>query len=135
MPQKDDDRAGNRGGQWHAEGSYEAVAEKLFNRLAIKFFFLEYDSPRAGDFAPLRFVKNKGVVLGLVSSKLPALESLDALKRRTEEATKFIDLDHLAISPQCGFASTMEGNLMTEEQQWQKLKLVVDTAVKIWGQA
>ena len=102
---------GNRGGQWHAEGSYEAVAEKLFNRLAINFFFLEYDSPRAGDFAPLRFVpKDKSIVLGLVSTKMNLLEDKSALKRRLDEASRYVPLERLAVSPQCGFASTEVGN-------------------------
>ena len=95
---------------------------------------LEYESERAGTFEPLRFVpRGKTVVLGLVSSKLAAMESADHLARRIDEAAKYVPLENLAISPQCGFASTMEGNLMTEEQQWQKLKLVVDTAVNVWG--
>src|SRR4051794_29495960 len=120
---------GNRGGQWHAEGSYEAVAEKLFNRLAIPFFFLEYDSPRAGDFAPLRFVpKDKSIVLGLVSTKTDALEDKSELKRRIEEASRFVPHERLAVSPQCGFASTEFGNPITPELQEAKLRLVVDLA-------
>jgi 5-methyltetrahydropteroyltriglutamate--homocysteine methyltransferase len=127
---------GNRGGQWHAEGSYEAVAEKLFNRLAIDFFFLEYDSPRAGDFAPLRFVpKNKSVVLGLVSTKMNFLEDKSALKRRIEEASRHVPLDRLAVSPQCGFASTEMGNPLPPEMQEAKLRLVVELAQDIWGTA
>jgi len=127
---------GNRGGQWHAEGSYEAVAEKLFNRLAIEFFFLEYDSPRAGDFAPLRFVpKEKSIVLGLVSTKMNFLEDKSALKRRIEEASRHVPLDRLAVSPQCGFASTEMGNPLPPEMQEAKLRLVVELARDVWGTA
>src|SRR5205807_203732 len=109
-------------------GGYESVAERFFCETRVNHFLLEYDTERAGDFAPLRFAKKKGVVLGLISSKLPALESLDALKRRTAEATKFIDLDRLAISPQCGFASTVAGNPVTEADERAKLALVVNAA-------
>lgn len=127
---------GNRGGQWHAEGSYEAVAEKLFNRLAIGFFFLEYDSPRAGDFAPLRFVpKDKSVVLGLVSTKTDTLEDTTELKRRIEAATHFVPFERLAVSPQCGFASTEVGNPISAEMQEAKLRLVVELARETWGTA
>jgi methionine synthase II (cobalamin-independent) len=125
---------GNRGGHWHAEGSYEEVAERLFNALAIKFFFLEYDSPRAGSFTPLRFVpKDKSVVLGLVSTKVPELEDEALLKRRIDEATKFVALDRLAVSPQCGFASLETGNPLTVEAQRRKLELVCGLARDIWG--
>src|SRR5499427_5862331 len=125
---------GNRGGHWHAEGSYEEVAERLFNALAIRFYFLEYDSPRAGSFTPLRFVpKHKSVVLGLVSTKVPELEDKAALKRRLDEATKFVALDRLAISPQCGFASLDTGNPLPLEEQTRKLELVCDLARDIWG--
>jgi len=127
---------GNNRSQWYAEGGYDAIAEKLFGQLQVDAFLLEYESARAGTFEPLRFVpRGKTVVLGLVSSKLAEMESADHLAKRIDEASKYVPLENLAISPQCGFASTMEGNLMTEEQQWQKLKLVVDTAVKVWGQA
>jgi len=127
---------GNRAGQWHADGSYEAVAEKLFNRLAIKFFFLEYDSPRAGDFAPLRFVpQDKSVVLGLVSTKLNFLEDKSALKRRLDEASRYVPLERLAVSPQCGFASTDAGNPISPEMQEAKLRLVVELARETWGTA
>ncbi|MEA2875324.1 MAG: 5-methyltetrahydropteroyltriglutamate--homocysteine methyltransferase [Hyphomicrobiales bacterium] len=127
---------GNRAGQWHAEGSYEAVAEKLFNRLDIDFFFLEYDSPRAGDFAPLRFVpKEKSIVLGLVSTKMNFLEDKSELKRRIEEASRLVPLDRLAVSPQCGFASTEAGNPLPPEMQEAKLRLVVDLAQDVWGTA
>ena len=127
---------GNNRSQWYAEGGYDAIAEKLFGQLNVDAFLLEYESDRAGSFEPLRFVpRGKTVVLGLVSSKLPELESQDHLAKRIDEASRYVPLENLAISPQCGFASTMEGNLLTEDQQWQKLKLVVDTAVKVWGQA
>jgi 5-methyltetrahydropteroyltriglutamate--homocysteine methyltransferase len=127
---------GNNRSQWYAEGGYDAIAEKLFGQLNVDAFLLEYESERAGTFEPLRFVpRGKTVVLGLVSSKLAEMESADHLAKRIDEASKYVPLENLAISPQCGFASTMEGNLLTEEQQWQKLKLVVDTAVKVWGQA
>jgi 5-methyltetrahydropteroyltriglutamate--homocysteine methyltransferase len=125
---------GNRGGQFHAEGGYEVVAEKLFNELAVDLFFLEYDSPRAGDFSPLRFVpKGRSVVLGLVSTKSPALENKGELKRRIEEASRFVPLDHLALSPQCGFASVDTGNPVSPADQEAKLRLVVETARDIWG--
>ena len=127
---------GNNRSQWYAEGGYDAIAEKLFGQLNVDAFLLEYESDRAGSFEPLRFVpRGKTVVLGLVSSKLPELESQDHLAKRIDEASRYVPLENLAISPQCGFASTMEGNLLTEDQQWKKLKLVVDTAVKVWGQA
>jgi 5-methyltetrahydropteroyltriglutamate--homocysteine methyltransferase len=125
---------GNNRSQWYAEGGYDAIAEKLFGRLNVDAFLLEYESERAGSFEPLRFVpRDKTVVLGLISSKLPELESSDQLVRRIDEASKYVPSENLAVSPQCGFASTMEGNLLTEDQQWQKLKLVVDTARKVWG--
>jgi 5-methyltetrahydropteroyltriglutamate--homocysteine methyltransferase len=125
---------GNNRSQWYAEGGYDAIAEKLFGQLQVDAFLLEYESERAGTFEPLRFVpRGKTVVLGLASSKLPEMESPEQLERRIYEASKYVPLENLAISPQCGFASTMEGNLLTEEQQWQKLKLVVDTAHKVWG--
>jgi 5-methyltetrahydropteroyltriglutamate--homocysteine methyltransferase len=127
---------GNNRSQWYAEGGYDAIAEKLFGQLQVNAFLLEYESERAGTFEPLRFVPSgKTVVLGLVSSKLPEMESPEQLKRRIDEASKYVPLENLAISPQCGFASTMEGNLLTEEEQWKKLKLVVDTAKDVWGEA
>jgi len=127
---------GNRGGQWHAEGSYEVVAEKLFNRLAINFFFLEYDSPRAGDFAPLRFVpKDKSIVLGLISTKMNVLEDKSELKRRIDDASRHVPFERLAVSPQCGFASTEVGNPLPPEMQEAKLRLVVELAQEIWGSA
>jgi methionine synthase II (cobalamin-independent) len=127
---------GNRGGQWHAEGSYEAIAEKLFNALDIGFFFLEYDSPRAGDFAPLRLVpKHKTIVLGLVSTKTQVIEDKGTLKRRIEEAGRFIDMARLAVSPQCGFASVETGNPVSAAAQEAKLRLVVDLAQDVWDAA
>jgi 5-methyltetrahydropteroyltriglutamate--homocysteine methyltransferase len=125
---------GNRGGHWHAEGGYEEVAERLFNALAIKFYFLEYDTERAGSFTPLRFVpKPKSVVLGLVSTKVAELEDKTALKRRLDEAARFVALDRLAVSPQCGFASLDTGNPLTADMQYRKLALVCDLAREIWG--
>lgn len=124
---------GNFKGHYLAAGGYESVAERFFSKTRVNHFLLEYDTERAGDFRPLRFVKGKGVVLGLVSSKTPVLESLADLKRRTEEATQHIDLDRLAISPQCGFASTVAGNPVTEADERAKLKLVVAAAKTIWN--
>lgn len=124
---------GNNRSHWYAEGGYDAIAERLFHELAVDRFLLEYDDERSGTFEPLRFVpKGKTVVLGLVSSKRPEVERKEDLVRRIHEAARFIPLDQLAISPQCGFASTMEGNLLTEDQQWAKLQLVVDTAREVW---
>jgi 5-methyltetrahydropteroyltriglutamate--homocysteine methyltransferase len=125
---------GNNQGKWLGEGGYDYIAERLFNELEIDFFCLEYDSPRAGSFAPLRFMpKSKGVVLGLVSSKLAALEDADDLRRRIDEASEFVDFERLALSPQCGFASTAPGNPISPEKQRAKLQLVVDVARSIWG--
>jgi len=125
---------GNNRSHWYAEGGYDAIAEKLFGELRVDRFLLEYDDDRSGGFEPLRFVpRGKLVVLGLVSSKLAALESPDMLRRRIDEATRHVPLDELALSPQCGFASTMEGNLVTEDDQWAKLRAVVDTARQVWG--
>lgn len=127
---------GNRGGQWHAEGSYDDVAERLFNALNIPFYFLEYDTPRAGTFTPLRLVpRHKTVVLGLVSTKTPAMESKDQLRRRLDEAARHLDLDRIAVSPQCGFASLDSGNPIPPEVQEQKLSLVVELARDVWGEA
>jgi 5-methyltetrahydropteroyltriglutamate--homocysteine methyltransferase len=123
---------GNFKGHYLAAGGYESVAERFFSNTRVNHFLLEYDTERAGDFAPLRFVRGKGVVLGLVSSKISVLENLDVLKRRTEEATRFIDLDRLAISPQCGFASTVAGNPITDADERAKLTLVVEAARAIW---
>jgi 5-methyltetrahydropteroyltriglutamate--homocysteine methyltransferase len=116
---------GNRGGHWHAEGSYEDVAERLFNALDIPFYFLEFDTPRAGTFTPLRFVpKHKSVVLGLISSKTTVWEDKAALQARVVEATRHVSLDRLAVSPQCGFASVDTGNPVTTQAQEAKLRLV-----------
>jgi methionine synthase II (cobalamin-independent) len=124
---------GNFRGRYLAEGGYESVAERFFVRTDADHFLLEYDTPRAGDFAPLRFVPtDKGVVLGLVSSKTPVLESMDGLRRRTDEATRHIDLERLAISPQCGFASSAGGNPLSEADERAKLRLVVEAARAIW---
>jgi 5-methyltetrahydropteroyltriglutamate--homocysteine methyltransferase len=126
---------GNRGGHWHAEGSYEEVAERLFNALDIDFYFLEYDTPRAGNFTPLRFVPaHKSVVLGLVSTKAPQLEDKAALRRRVDEAARFIAPERLGVSPQCGFASIDTGNPVTIDAQRRKLELVCDLARDVWGE-
>lgn len=125
---------GNYKGKYLSEGGYDSIADKLFNRANVNHFLLEYDTPRAGDFAPLRLMpRNKGVVLGMVSSKLPHLESIDVLQRRAGEAAKYVDPARLAISPQCGFASTMGGNPVTEADEIAKLRLCVEAAHKIWG--
>ena len=125
---------GNQRSMWHREGSYDAIAEKIFNELRHDRFLLEYDSPRAGTFEPLRFVpKGKVVVLGLVSTKVAELETVDDLKQRIERASKYIPLEQLAISPQCGFASDVVGNLISEDDQKRKLEAVVETARQVWG--
>ena len=125
---------GNFRSSWVAEGGYEPVAKVLFNELDVDGYFLEYDDERSGDFTPLRFVpKGKRVVLGLVSSKLPALESKDDLKTRIDEAAAYLSVDQMALSPQCGFSSTVEGNEITEDQQFAKLRLVAETAAEVWG--
>ncbi|MEO7405132.1 MAG: 5-methyltetrahydropteroyltriglutamate--homocysteine S-methyltransferase [Burkholderiales bacterium] len=127
---------GNFKGNYLSAGGYEHVAERIFNRINVNHFLLEYDTPRAGDFRALKYVpRTKGVVLGLVSSKVPALESVDALHRRTEEAARFMELDRLALSPQCGFASTVAGNPVTEADQRAKLERCVAAAHAIWGSA
>jgi 5-methyltetrahydropteroyltriglutamate--homocysteine methyltransferase len=125
---------GNFRSTFVASGGYEPVAEVLFNSVNVHAYFMEYDTDRAGGFEPLRFVpKDKTVVLGIVTSKSGTLESKDDLKRRIDEAAKFIDLDQLCLSPQCGFASTEEGNLLTEDEQWAKLARVVEVADEVWG--
>jgi 5-methyltetrahydropteroyltriglutamate--homocysteine methyltransferase len=125
---------GNFRSNFVASGGYEPVAEILFNRINVHGYFMEYDTERAGGFEPLRFVpKNKTVVLGLVTSKTGTLESKDAIKRRIEQATKFVDLDQLCLSPQCGFASTEEGNVLAEHEQWAKLRMIVELAEEVWG--
>jgi 5-methyltetrahydropteroyltriglutamate--homocysteine methyltransferase len=125
---------GNQRSMWHREGTYDAIAERLFNELPHDRFLLEYDSPRAGGFEPLRHVpKGKIVVLGLVSTKVPALETVDELKRRIDAAAKYVPLEQLALSPQCGFASDATGNLISEDDQKRKLERVVETARQIWS--
>jgi 5-methyltetrahydropteroyltriglutamate--homocysteine methyltransferase len=125
---------GNNQSMWAAEGGYEFVADALFNNLDVDGFFCEWDDERSGGFEPLRFVpKGKRVVLGLVTSKRGELESKDYLKRRLDDATKYIDIDQLCLSPQCGFSSTKEGNDLTQDQQWAKLALIVETAQEVWG--
>jgi 5-methyltetrahydropteroyltriglutamate--homocysteine methyltransferase len=125
---------GNFRSNFVASGGYEPVAELLFNTINVHGYFMEYDTERAGGFEPLRFVpKGKKVMLGLVTSKIGALENKDAIKRRIEQATKFIDLDQLCLSPQCGFASTEEGNILAEDEQWAKLRLIVEIAEEVWG--
>jgi 5-methyltetrahydropteroyltriglutamate--homocysteine methyltransferase len=127
---------GNAMSMWMAEGGYEPVAEAVFGKVDVDGFFLEYDTERAGGFEPLRFVpKNRKVVLGLVSTKTPVLESKDALKRRIEEAAKYVPLENLCISPQCGFASTHHGNKVTEDIERRKLALCVEVADEVWGTA
>ena len=125
---------GNFQSTFVASGGYEPVAEILFNEIDIDAYFMEYDSDRAGGFAPLRFVpKGKMVVLGLVTSKSGTLESKDELKHRIDQAARFIDLDQLCLSPQCGFASTEEGNILAEDEQWAKLRRIVEVADEVWG--
>jgi 5-methyltetrahydropteroyltriglutamate--homocysteine methyltransferase len=125
---------GNFRSAWVAEGSYEPVAEVLFNELNVDAYFLEYDDERSGDFAPLRFVPaDKTVVLGLVTTKVGDLESADDLKRRIEEAARYMPIENMCLSPQCGFSSTVHGNDISEANQWAKLELVVNTAREIWG--
>jgi 5-methyltetrahydropteroyltriglutamate--homocysteine methyltransferase len=124
---------GNNRSQWYAEGGYDPIAEKLFSSLKVDRFLLEYDDERSGTFEPLRFVPDgRTVVLGLISSKKPQMESPRELIARIEQAAKHVPLERLALSPQCGFASVMEGNLLTEEDQWAKLRLVVETARTVW---
>ena len=125
---------GNSRSAWIAEGGYDPVADVLFNQVNVDGYFLEYDSPRAGDFSPLRFVpKGKTVVLGLVTSKLPKMESKDELKRRIDEASKYCPLEQLALSPQCGFASVLEGNMLTVADEIAKLKLILEVSREVWG--
>lgn len=125
---------GNFRSTWMAQGGYERVADILFNKMNVDAYFMEYDSERAGGFEPLRFLpKGKQVVLGVMTSKTGALESKDQLTRRIEEAATFAPLDQLCLSPQCGFASTEEGNLLAEEEQWAKLARCVEVAREVWG--
>jgi len=125
---------GNQRSMWHREGAYDAIAERLFNELPHQRFLLEYDTPRAGSFAPLRFVpKGKVVVLGLVSTKVAQLESVDFLRTRIDDAAKYLPLEQLAISPQCGFGSDVSGNLIGEDDQKRKLERVAEVARKVWN--
>jgi 5-methyltetrahydropteroyltriglutamate--homocysteine methyltransferase len=125
---------GNYRSSWAAEGSYDFVAEALFSQLDVDGFFLEYDDARSGGFEPLRFVPpGKLVVLGLVTTKRGALEDMDTLRRRIDEASRFVPLEQLCLSPQCGFSSTVEGNVLTYDEQVAKLDLVVATAAAVWG--
>ena len=125
---------GNRQSMWHREGSYDAIAEKLFNGLKHPRLLLEYDTERAGSFEPLRFVpRGKTVVLGLITTKMGRVETVDELRRRIDEAAGYIPIEQLALSPQCGFASSIMGNLLSEDQQFRKLEVMVETAAKVWG--
>ena len=124
---------GNFRSTWFSSGGYEPVAAILFSHCNVDGFFLEYDSDRSGSFEPLRFIKNQTVVLGLITSKFPELEDKDAVKARIEEATKYVPLNQLCLSPQCGFSSTEEGNIMTEDEQWAKVRLVREIADEVWG--
>jgi 5-methyltetrahydropteroyltriglutamate--homocysteine methyltransferase len=126
---------GNFRSTWIAEGGYEPVAETLFGTVGVDGFFLEYDTARAGGFEPLRFVRpgSQRVVLGLVTSKSGTLEKPDDIRRRIDEAARYVAMDQLCLSPQCGFASTEEGNILAEEEQWAKLAMIVETAERVWG--
>jgi 5-methyltetrahydropteroyltriglutamate--homocysteine methyltransferase len=125
---------GNYKSTFMGAGGYEAVQEVLFNRINVHGFFMEYDTTRAGGFEPLRMVpKDRQVVLGVVTTKTGKLESKDEIKRRIDEATKYISLDQLCLSPQCGFASTEEGNALAEDEQWAKLRMIVELADEVWG--
>ena len=125
---------GNRQSMWHREGAYDKIAEIIFNNLNHHRFLLEYDTGRAGGFEPLRFVpKNKMVVLGLITTKVGKVETVDELKRRIEEATQYISVEQLALSPQCGFASNIPGNLLSQDDQWRKLDVMLETADQVWG--
>jgi 5-methyltetrahydropteroyltriglutamate--homocysteine methyltransferase len=127
---------GNYRSTWFAEGGYEPVAEILFNAINVDAYFLEYDDERSGDFAPLRFVpKDKTVVLGIISSKIKELEKVDDMAKRIDEAAKYMPLDQMCVSPQCGFSSTHHGNDMTHDDQWRKMELVVNTARMVWGES
>ena len=126
---------GNNQSMWAAEGSYDFVADTLFNQLNVDGFFCEWDDERSGGFEPLRYLpKGKRVVLGVVTSKRGELESKDFVKRRIEEAAKYTDIDQLCLSAQCGFSSTKEGNDLTQQQQWDKLRLIVEVASEVWGE-
>ncbi|HUQ75856.1 MAG TPA: hypothetical protein VM183_14110 [Burkholderiales bacterium] len=124
---------GNRASMWHREGGYDAIAERLFNGLGFDRLLLEYDSPRAGSFEPLRFVpKGVTVVLGLITTKTGEVETTDQLRRRIDEAARYVPLEQLALSPQCGFASGIAGNLLSEDEQWRKLEVMMETARQVW---
>lgn len=124
---------GNFKSSWLYDGGYEPIAKELFSRVNVDGFFLEYDSDRAGDFKPLRHIQDQCVVLGLVTTKTGELENLEDIKRRVQEAAEYVRLDQLCLSPQCGFSSTEEGNTITDQDQWNKLGLVVQAAKEIWG--
>lgn len=125
---------GNYHSTWATSGGYQAVAENLFVKENVNAFYLEFDTDRAGGFEPLKYIPNsKEVVLGLITSKFPELEDKESIKQRIKEASKYISLDRLYLSPQCGFASTEEGNILTEEEQWNKIKLVCDIANEVWS--
>ena len=124
---------GNFRSTWFSSGGYEPVAEILFGHCKVDGFFLEYDSERSGDFSPLRFIKDQKVVLGLITSKFAKLEDKEEVKKRIQEAEKYVAKEQLCLSPQCGFSSTEEGNIMSEEEQWAKVKLVKEIAEEVWG--
>jgi 5-methyltetrahydropteroyltriglutamate--homocysteine methyltransferase len=125
---------GNRQSMWHREGHYDAIAEKLFTGLNHQRLLLEYDTERAGSFEPLRFVpKDKIAVLGLITTKVGRVETVDELRRRIDDAARYLPLEQLAVSPQCGFASSLRGNLLTEDEQFRKLDVMLETARKVWG--
>jgi 5-methyltetrahydropteroyltriglutamate--homocysteine methyltransferase len=124
---------GNFRSTWFSSGGYEPVAKTLFGGCRVDGFFLEYDTDRAGDFKPLRYIQNQKVVLGLITSKHPELEDKEEVKARIREAAKFVPLEQLCLSPQCGFSSTEEGNILTEEDQWKKLTLIKEIAEEVWG--
>lgn len=126
---------GNFRSTWFSSGGYEPVAELLFGHCNVDGFFLEYDSDRAGDFKPLRFIKDQTVVLGLITSKFPELEDKETVKARIKEASEYVPLEHLCLSTQCGFSSTEEGNVLSHEQQWAKIRLVVEIAKEVWADA
>jgi len=125
---------GNNRSQWYAEGGYDPIAEKLFDQLDVDAFSLEYETDRSGSFEPLRFLpKGKIAVLGLISSKVEELESIDTIVGRIEEAARYVPIEQIAVSPQCGFASMAEGNMITPDTQWRKMELVAEVAHRVWG--
>jgi 5-methyltetrahydropteroyltriglutamate--homocysteine methyltransferase len=125
---------GNRQSMWHREGRYDAIAEKLFNGLKHQRLLLEYDTERAGGFEPLRFVpRGKIAVLGLITTKVGRVETVEELRRRIDDAARFLPLEQLALSPQCGFASSIRGNLLTEDEQFRKIDVMLETARRVWG--